>query len=483
MNNCYILNNINGYQLDKEQKEAVIIDDDNELLIAGAGSGKSLTIIGKIRYLIEYKNVKEEEILCISFTKDSMINLKENIKKNYNYNIDVYTFHKLALNILNYHLGNIQISPSDYLDYMINEILFPYNIDVNIKKTIITFIKLFKSNGFSIEYFDKIYEHNNSILNKTIRKYNELIIKLIEKLYSIYENELRSQNMYDFDDLIKYATFIVKKEGINKNYKYILIDEYQDTSFVRFKLIDEIRKCCESKVVAVGDDFQSIYRFTGCNLNIFLEFEKYFGKSKIIKIQNTYRNSNELIKVAGNFIMKNDKQIKKNLKSTKELSKPIKIYYYKKENELYNLINYVYKNNKSNLFVLSRNNNDINKFLNKNIILDGNYLLVKDINDIKIRYLTVHRSKGLEEDNIILINLTDNKLGFPSKITNDEILNYVLTKEDNYPYSEERRLFYVALTRTKNNVYMFVDKNNESIFVKELINNSKEYIEFINKVV
>ena len=477
------MNNINGYQLDKEQKEAVIIDDDNELLIAGAGSGKSLTIIGKIRYLIEYKNVKEEEILCISFTKDSMISLKENIKKNYNYNIDVYTFHKLALNILNYHLGNIQISPSDYLDYMINEILFPYNIDVNIKKTIITFIKLFKSNGFSIEYFDKIYEHNNSILNKTIRKYNELIIKLIEKLYSIYENELRSQNMYDFDDLIKYATFIVKKEGINKNYKYILIDEYQDTSFVRFKLIDEIRKCCESKVVAVGDDFQSIYRFTGCNLNIFLEFEKYFGKSKIIKIQNTYRNSNELIKVAGNFIMKNDKQIKKNLKSTKELSKPIKIYYYKKENELYNLINYVYKNNKSNLFVLSRNNNDINKFLNKNIILDGNYLLVKDINDIKIRYLTVHRSKGLEEDNIILINLTDNKLGFPSKITNDEILNYVLNKEDNYPYSEERRLFYVALTRTKNNVYMFVDKNNESIFVKELINNSKEYIEFINKVV
>lgn len=483
MKNCYLLNNINGYSLDNEQKTAVITDDDNELLIAGAGSGKSLTIIGKIRYLIEYKNVKEEDILCISFTKDSMTSLKENVKNNYGYDIDIFTFHKLALNILNYHIGNINIVSADYLDYIVYEILYGYKINNNIKKTMITFIRLFKSNGYNSNYFNEIYKKNNTIINKTIRTHNELIIKLIEDIYYIYENELRSQNMYDFDDLIKYATKSVKYNGINKNYKYILIDEYQDTSFVRFKLIDEIRKCCESKIVAVGDDFQSIYRFTGCNLDIFLDFEKYFGKSKIIKIQNTYRNSNELIKVAGNFIMKNNKQIKKNLISNKTINKPIKIYYYKKESELYNYIKYIYNKNKTNLFVLSRNNNDINKYLNNNITLINDYLYIKDINDIKIRYLTVHRSKGLEEENIVLINLDDDRSGFPSKINNDDILNYVLTKEDKYPYSEERRLFYVALTRTKNNVYMFVNKQKESIFIKELINNSKDYIEFINNVV
>ena len=475
-----MLNDINGYALDYEQKKSVIIDEDNELIIAGAGSGKSLTLIGKIRYLIEEKNIKEEEILCISFTKDSMVSLSNKIKDYFGYNVDVYTFHKLALNILNYHIGDIKISPQDYLEYIANELFSNYNVDDKTKNTIVSFIRLFKSGGFEKDYFKKIYEMNNSILNKVLRNHNELVIKLIERIYYIYENELKSQGFYDFDDLIIKATSLVNNLGINKNYKYILIDEFQDASFVRFNLINSIRKCCDSKVIAVGDDFQSIYRFTGCNLDLFLDFEKYFGYTKIVRINNTYRNSNELINVAGNFIMKNKRQIKKNLKSNKHNKKPIKIYYYKQSNELYNLINYVYKTNKSNLFVISRNNNDINKYLSKDLILDNDFLKLKNINDINIRYLTAHKSKGLEEDNVILINIENAKLGFPSKITDDDILNYVMVKDDNYPYSEERRLFYVALTRTKNNVYIFVKRDNESIFLKELVNCSKGYIDFIN---
>ena len=96
----YLLSNINGYSLDLEQRKAIITDHKANLLIAGAGSGKSLTMIGKIRYLIEMKNIKEDEILCITFTRDARLNLEKNIKKNYNYDINVYTFHKLALELL-----------------------------------------------------------------------------------------------------------------------------------------------------------------------------------------------------------------------------------------------------------------------------------------------------------------------------------------------------------------------------------------------
>ena len=98
-------------------------------------------------------------------------------------------------------------------------------------------------------------------------------------------------------------------KGIKHKYKYVIIDEYQDTSLVRFNLIKEILDKTDSKLMVVGDDFQSIYRFTGCDISLFLNFKKYFNKAKILKIQNTYRNSQELIDIAGNFVMKNKHQI------------------------------------------------------------------------------------------------------------------------------------------------------------------------------
>ena len=114
--------------------------------------------------------------------------------------------------------------------------------------------------------------------------------------------------------------------------------------------------------------------------------------------------------------------------------------------------------------MLGRNNSDMYK--------------VMDSQTDKVKFLTVHKSKGLEEENVIIINLEDNILGFPSKIENHKILKYVLNEKDMYPYEEERRLFYVALTRTKNYVYLIVDKNNQSIFVKEIIKNNRKNIYF-----
>jgi len=461
--NNSLFDNINGYSLDINQRKAILTDEDNLLLLAGAGSGKTLTIVGKIRYLLEVKKIKKEEILCISFTNDSVNSLNNSLIKNYNYDIDVLTFHKLSLSIIKNNNKNISICEDNLLEYIIDEFFFKnlkntkiMNSDsyICLKKLIITFINLFKSNNYNIDKFDEILSGL-----KYSKEY--ILLKIIKAICIEYEDELNSTLNVDFNDMINYAIDIIRSNGYIKRYKYIIIDEYQDTSYTKYLLIKEIKNKINSKLFVVGDDFQSIYRFTGCNLYIFLKFSTYFPYSKTLKIVNTYRNSKELINIAGNFVMKNPSQLRKKLKSNKSISNPIEIIY---TNNIYKVID----NINTPILILGRNNKDIYKYF-KYVSKDG-YINYKDK---KIRYLTVHKSKGLEEENVILINLEDSYVGFPSKIENNKIIKYVLNDKDLYPYEEERRLFYVALTRTKNKVYLIVNKNNESIFVKELIKNNK----------
>ena len=458
--------NINGYSLDNNQRKAILTNEDNILLLAPAGSGKTLTIVGKIKYLIEILKVDKKDILCISFTNDCVNSLKNALKKQYDYDIDVFTFHKLSLNILKNNNENISISDSDLIDYIIDE-FFLSNLNnkrlinsdnyKSLKTLIITFINLFKSNNYKLNKFDDI--------TSNLKYSNEyILLKIIKYIYKTYEEELQSTSKVDFNDMINKATDIIRNNGKICNYKYIIIDEYQDTSYAKYKLISEIKNKTNAKLFVVGDDYQSIYRFTGCDLSIFLNFKKYFKYSKILKINNTYRNSKQLVDIASDFIMKNKYQMKKKINSNKSLKYPIEIVY---SNNIYKLIDKI----NTNILILGRNNNDINKYF-KNVDKNG-YIKYKDKN---IRYLTIHKSKGLEEDTVIIINLEDSILGFPSKIENNKLIKYVLNDKDLYPYEEERRLFYVALTRTKNKVYLLVNKKSESIFVKELIKNYKNDI-------
>ena len=126
--------------------------------------------------------------------------------------------------------------------------------------------------------------------------------------------------------------------------------------------------------------------------------------------------------------------------------------------------------------ILGRNNKDINKFISKEFKLDGDKLTLLSHPEINITYLTVHKSKGLESEEVILINLTDDIIGFPSKLKDADILRLVSLNRSKFLYDEERRLFYVALTRTKNKVYLLTPKKNPSIFVKELVRDYKNRI-------
>ena len=506
-----------GYYLDHQQ-QAIVLDKSKYLLVvAGAGSGKTFTILGKINYLIKYKQVLPKEILCVSFTREASSSLKSKIKHEFNIDMPVYTFHKLSLDILSTSDVKYNIADPNLLDHIIDcffretilssqlhlKLVLKYfgvncrkNIEnkyikyykthsddfIMLENLIKTFIRLFKCNNYKIEdyiLFSKEIKHTIFYNNY---KREKILLILIINIYFIYQDYLNNNDEIDFDDMIIKASEYVEVNGVINKYKYIIIDEYQDTSYIRFKLIDNIINKTNASLMVVGDDFQSIYGFSGCDISLFINFKKYFKGSNIMKIENTYRNSQELISVAGSFVMKNPKQIKKNLISKKKIKKPIKIIYYNNLKETFiKLIIDIYGGYKGSILVLGRNNKDINLVLNNKFkILPDGTLQYLDNTSIKIKYLTVHKSKGLEEENVIIINLNDSYLGFPNKIKDDRILRLVSRNNDRFLYSEERRLFYVALTRTKNNAYLLVNKKNLSMFVKELIHDYKNNIEIIN---
>ena len=319
----------------------------------------------------------------------------------------------------------------------------------------------------------KTYNYDYNYLKRIIKKNKSKMLLVIEKIYLIYIEELLSTNSIDFSDMISISTRLIREKGLKRYYKYIIIDEFQDISYNEFLLIKEIQRSCDSFVFCVGDDFQSIYKFAGSNIDLIRNFKKYFSKPLILRINNTYRNSNELIKTASKFIMKNKYQIRKRIRSDITLYKPIKIIYYRKNMSL--LLERLLNKYDSKYMILSRNTFDIKYIINDNISYKDGMVLYKDK---EYRYLTIHKSKGLEEDNVIILNLSNNMYGFPSK--KEDNLTKLIYKKDKYLYEEERRLFYVALTRTKNYVYLFVDKDNPSIFVKEIINYSKKNIEVLN---
>ena len=280
--------------------------------------------------------------------------------------------------------------------------------------------------------------------------------------------------------MINKSIEVLKETKKIKKYKYIIVDEYQDTSLTKFNLLNEIIDITGANFLAVGDDFQSIYRFTGCNLHIFLNFTKYFEYSKIFQIVNTYRNPQELINVAGSFVMKNKYQQRKNLISHKRLPKPVVIYYQdNKIQALKDILSYLDKQSIQEIMVLGRNNKDITKYI------DNTYKQDNDIytyQNISFRYLTIHKSKGLESHTVILINMEDSLLGMPTKIKDEKILKYVNNTKDIYPYEEERRLFYVALTRTKNKTYIISPTKNESIFIKEIKKDTKNVLQITKRL-
>lgn len=324
-----------------------------------------------------------------------------------------------------------------------------------------TFLDLTKSNHYSEEKIKSMVDERN-------RPREIAFSKLFLPLYRRYEEYLALSQKIDFHDMLNQASVFIEQKRFLGTYKYIIIDEFQDFSVSKDLMVRAL--CTQNaavKIFCVGDDWQSIYRFAGADVNLMTHFPKYHGYTNNLRLERTNRFDKKLATVTNQFILKNPSQIRKEIQARHELPhQPISIVKTISPNDLATQVGNI-------LDELSREATE----KNQSVYLLGRYGFNKPVElvqwrkqypNLSIEFITAHSSKGLEADNVIVLDVVAGKYGFPSQVADDPVLSLVLSDAEGYPHAEERRLMYVALTRTRNKVYVTTRQGFESVFIPEL---------------
>ena len=325
---------------------------------------------------------------------------------------------------------------------------------------------------------------------------NDLFLKIYQRIYCAYEKKLQYTRSYDFADMINTAKDSV--DGIKDcavGYRYILLDEVQDLSRNRAALIRSIlHKNPGCKLFAVGDDWQSIYRFAGSDLSLIQNFERTFGlTTRRSFIESTHRFGESTIKISCDFIQRNPAQSRKLVKNIKNTKTTIGIILNKPRRQSSGqdaeslriilrklIVEYGYaKIKQKSLQLISRYNHDIRR-------IESDYFKIEKRNDnsdiydvtwrgelgsnqsLKLEFCSIHKSKGITRDIVIVLNMNSDLMGMPATRESDPILDAMLAKEDNFPFAEERRLFYVAITRAREATYLIANRKNPSPYIFEI---------------
>ncbi len=440
------------------------------------------------RIYLEHFGVDEHGLVPIWFAKDRGITYEE---ANQKYN-DGITWKKaahekfgtklLTTSSADFHYSDIReklktllekadVSIQEKTDAELYDMVLPPNSkhEKAFIRLVVTFVTLIKSSCKSVD----------EVLRQTKNAGDErstfIIKNIFQPVYKRYIEELANINQIDFTDAILQATDICRSSHPVK-YDYIIVDEFQDISVDRYNFLKVLREGNPpAKLYCVGDDWQSIYRFSGSDMALFNQFSDYFGQTEINKIETTYRFGEPLVILSSQFIQRNEAQIKKNIHPFNPQVKTELQFCDYERRDYCNVIGQLVASiplDKS-VFLLGRYSFDdyYLSFMYK-FVKEGNRFFYI-IGDRKIEFLTVHKSKGLEADYVIILQCNKDTYGFPSLVSDDPVLNYVLTKSDQYPYGEERRLFYVAITRAKVKTYILYDRRFPSVFVDEFLHPEK----------
>ena len=663
-----LVGKVEGFTPDPQQMMCIINDAHSHLVIAGAGTGKTTTIIGKVKYLLKKGLIQPQELLILSFTNAAASEMKERLLKETNEKIYVATFHKLGYDIIrradkitpkvcqkeltdfvleainhrsndpeyikklrNYLLfHNVQEksefafeSEKDYREYLeinppttileehvksygemvIANFLTEYDVryEYEAEYPVDTrdeeygqyhpdfylpdydiYIEYFgvDRNGNVPAYFSgkgrksatqvyqegmrwkrklhkKIgtkliefyaYEHLEGILLRSLEEklsdagvhlqevsldtilersgqssskvYSTIagtistvislcrnrrlkpgdflevcrknlpdqkpLAELVCPIFTDYEAYLKDNDLVDFTDMLNRAEDLTRSNQFIHKFKYVIVDEYQDISSAQYRLLQAMRNQADYDLFCVGDDWQSIYRFAGSDIGYILNFSRYWGESSLSRIETTYRFSQRLIDISGQFVMENPHQIRKSIHSGNDTEKLVlgQINGYSDSAAMQFVaekLKDLPKN--SSVFFIGRYSFDID-LLHKSDAFSLKYdnekqvqrVYLKQRSDLEMTYYTAHRSKGLQADYVFIINNRENHMGFPSKVQNPPLVELLLEQADQFPDAEERRLYYVALTRARRRVYLVTTGKNVSVFAKSLLNRYQDEI-------
>lgn len=533
---------VEGHPLDKSQVSAVLACEDTTLILAPAGSGKTATLLAKIDYLTTHLKIPAKDILVIAFTNKVVAELKDRIKSQA---VEIRTFHSLGNKIIKSHYKGHQLitdaktraffraeirrrcntSPTfaeRYRTYLKNHAVreeAKATLDQSPKTAADALIALFisslgllKSERLSLTDLN----HRLSTLKDPIsRQEAEDFFALFAPVARSYQTHLKNHRLYDFADMINLATdYVQKLPAASFSYQYILVDEAQDLSTSKCQLLAALLdKCDYAKLFAVGDDWQSIYRFAGSNLSILDQFEQIFARSTYRSfIEYTYRFGQPTAKISNRFIQKNPHQSKKRVRPALKRHTPIKVRlnpassrptnprptsshpadlhntdfppdYLTLERELESLCRrYGKKLNTKRLQIISRYNHDIFRLIPpgaksyRNILdfqttpsgADLVWKVPHTKETVNLSFCSMHKAKGITRDIVFVINLNQGRSGMPATRAEDSIASVILARPDSFPLAEERRLFYVAITRAREQTILISDFERVSPFVFEV---------------
>lgn len=326
-------------------------------------------------------------------------------------------------------------------------------------KLVITFIDLYKQSGNS---FDEI--RNKASKHKDKARCHAFL-DVFEPIYNNYNEELKNSGEVDFSDMIRKAENLVNNRKYSPRFKYVLVDEFQDISAIRANLVKSVvNQGDDTSLSCVGDDWQSIYRFSGSDIKYTSNFENYFGHSAKVLLDKTFRFNNKINDFATTFVTQNPLQLKKNVKShvSVDVNSITLVEYYKDVGlAIQKCVDDIVNKRKepASVYILGRY-----KFTKPDVLAK----IARQYPAYQFLFDTIHGSKGKEADFVIVLDVNDARFGFPSKIVDEPLFDLVLPDTEIYEHAEERRLFYVAITRSKHHSYVLYDYEKPSAFIKEI---------------
>ncbi|WP_188857806.1 UvrD-helicase domain-containing protein [Marinobacterium nitratireducens] len=503
-----IFEKVERQPLTEAQQRACIVDDDRNLVLAGAGSGKTSTLIARTAYLVASGQARPDEILLLAYGREAAREMRERLQQRLGIDVPATTFHALGQRIIKTvdgerpAISNLA-SEGRALDRWVAAQLETLLVDPGFCRDLAHYCKHFRRPAVDLDGVEepealrallsktRVLDSLAVLLTQALRRYRTAALDraalearlaqspqpdharatmaLLEPLLERYSDALAASGEIDFDDMIRLACQALVQGRFRPRWRFILVDEFQDLSAPRADLIRALLGAVpDASLFAVGDDWQSIYRFSGSDLRLTTDFAACFGPATLSALDLTFRFNDRINEVASGFVLRNPSQLPKTLATLRHSDAPAVtlVGHVRGEEDaaLTGLLGALAREAapQSRVLLLSRHRFRLPE-------ADRLAMLARSCSGLQLEAQTCHGAKGREADYVILLGLDQGTWGFPQAQSEQPLLEALLAPADRFEHAEERRLFYVALTRARSHVYLLCDRAAPSVFARELL--------------